>query len=336
MNIFRSMPILLIGLAIGVALFAVPYLYAETPTENQTHAKLWGEISAELNGVEDDTDQFVLLAGGTEAQLLNAQIPLVFGQTFELPRYTPIKKGSAQYATALRCLTEAVYYEAGNETRAGKEAVAQVVLNRMRHRAFPNSVCGVVYQGVNDRVCQFSFTCDGSLLDTPVPEVWDSAEAVARDVLAGKQVPEIGTATHYHADYVVPKWAYTLGKLKVIGTHIFYRMPGSIGDPGAFSAKWAGIESVPTINWASQTEGMEPRMENAVLEEEELPEVKPEDLWTPGLTVAPDKTDRHAATDVGGRIDTTKEWRLSIPDPVNHKGSFDAAVKSQMNGSAAQ
>ena len=68
---------------------------------------------------------------------------------------------------ALLCLTQAVYYEAGFEPLEGRRAVAQVVLNRMRHPAFPKSVCGVVYQGARDPVCQFSFVCDGSLYRAP-------------------------------------------------------------------------------------------------------------------------------------------------------------------------
>ena len=68
------------------------------------------------------------------------------------------------FERSLQCLTEAVYYEARSESEEGQRAVAQVVLNRVRHPAYPNSVCGVVYQG-SERVtgCQFSFTCDGAL-----------------------------------------------------------------------------------------------------------------------------------------------------------------------------
>lgn len=334
MSFPRSIPILIVGLVIGLALFAGPYLFADAPDEDKAQELLLAAMNDKLDGVRDDTDRFVLLADGTEAQMMNAQIPLAVGQTFPLPAFTPIKENSPAYSTALKCMTEAIYFEAGNEHLAGKEAVAQVVLNRMRHRSYPNSVCGVVYQGVNDRVCQFSFTCDGSLLDPPVPEVWDKAEAVARRALAGKQFAPIGTATHYHADYVVPKWAYSLAKLKVIGTHIFYRMPGEIGDPSAFSSKWAGVERIPSFNWASNDQIPDGRVELTALVKDEEPAPRIEDQWTPGLTVTPDKTDRHASSDVGGRLDTTKEWRLSIPDPVSSEGSYKAAVKSQISGGA--
>ena len=234
--------------------------------------------------------------------------------------YSPIEPGSSPYGTALRCLTQAIYYEAANEPEKGKLAVAQVVMNRMRHPAYPNSVCGVVYEGSNKRVCQFSFTCDGALLRTPMARQWNQSLDVAKRVLAGEQLPDVGTATHYHADYVLPKWAFTLDKLKVIGTHIFYRFPGRGGSTAAFSARWAGSERIPAIDWTRLA---------AEVEQEEAIELPVEEQFVPGLTVVPDVTDRHASADVGGRLDTTKEWRLTIPDPVNGKGAYDAALEGQ-------
>src|SRR5207253_7963289 len=115
--------------------------------------------------------------------------------------------------TALRCLTQAIYYEAANEPETGKRAVAQVVINRMRHPAYPKSVCGVVYEGANAAVCQFSFTCDGALLRAPAQRQWAESRAVAEAALAGNVLPEVGSATNYHADYVLPRWAFTLGKI---------------------------------------------------------------------------------------------------------------------------
>src|SRR3546814_8987348 len=92
-----------------------------------------------------------------------------------MDRFAVISTSSPQYASAHRCLTQAIYYEAANEPLKGKRAVAQVVLNRLRHPAYPNSVCGVVYEGVNDPVCQFSFTCDGSLLRQPMARQWNES-----------------------------------------------------------------------------------------------------------------------------------------------------------------
>jgi hypothetical protein len=136
----------------------------------------------------------------------------------------------------LACLTAAVYYEAGGEPIQGARAVAQVVLNRVRHPSFPNSVCGVVYQGAERRTgCQFTFTCDGSMARPPVPRLWKRAEQVAARALAGAVEPSVGMATHYHTDWVFPYWAPTLRKITKLGPHIFYTWPGSWGRRAAFT-----------------------------------------------------------------------------------------------------
>jgi hypothetical protein len=145
---------------------------------------------------------------------------------------------------AVQCLAEAVYYEAAREPEVGQEAVAQVVLNRMRHPAYPKSVCGVVYQG-SARVtgCQFTFTCDGSLRWAPQPALWKRARAVAERALAGYVDKTVGSATHYHAQYVSPYWAPTLVKMTQVGQHIFYRWTGPWGEPPAFTGRYAGGEA---------------------------------------------------------------------------------------------
>jgi spore germination cell wall hydrolase CwlJ-like protein len=144
---------------------------------------------------------------------------------------------------ALECLTQAVYYEAATESADGQRAVAQVVLNRMRHPGFPSSVCGVVYQGAElPTGCQFTFTCDGSLARTPIASVWARAHKIALEALAGHVFAPVGHATHYHADYVLPYWADSLAKQIQIGHHIFYRLKGGLGTDPAFSQRYAGKE----------------------------------------------------------------------------------------------
>ena len=155
-----------------------------------------------------------------------------------------LKAGGQDSSRALKCLAEAVYYESAREPALGQEAVAQVVLNRVRHPAYPKSVCGVVYQG-SARVtgCQFSFTCDGSLRYAPEPALWRRAQDVARRALAGHVNKAVGSATHYHANYVAPYWAPTLVKMKQVGLHIFYRWTGPWGEPPAFTGRYAGGEA---------------------------------------------------------------------------------------------
>lgn len=163
-------------------------------------------------------------------------------------------RAEIERATALDCLTAAVYYEAAIEDVRGQRAVAQAVLNRVRHPAFPASVCGVVYQGSERPTgCQFTFTCDGSLARKPSPWGWARARAIAKDALSGKVERSIGMATHYHANYVVPYWASTLTKIAVVGAHIFYRWQGSWGRRLAFNQAYAGEGQDPSFSSASLT-----------------------------------------------------------------------------------
>lgn len=263
-----------------------------------------------------------LVTEGASAQDRNALIPLSGGKLQTLSGFSARDGADGSYGTALKCMTQAIYYEAANEPAQGKRAVAQVVLNRMRHPAYPTSVCGVVYDGANKRVCQFSFTCDGSLLRAPMARQWKESLAVAKAALTGTIEPSVGTATHYHADYVLPRWAFTLGKIDKIGAHIFYRFRGNWGTAGAFTGKWSGREAIPSLDMV--------RLRNALNSDlDSDPAVAGAEDFVPGLTVTRHASDRHAEADVGGRIDTTKEWRLSIPDPVQASSGYRELVNGQ-------
>jgi hypothetical protein len=177
-----------------------------------------------------------------QALKVNATIPVSRGPN---PAAAPfLFKGSADAREqALNCLSSAVYYEAGNQDENGERAVAQVVLNRVRHPAFPGSICSVVYQGSTKPTgCQFTFTCDNSLTRRPDAEGWRRATAIAEAALNGFVYAPVGWATHYHADYVVPLWASTMAKNAVVGAHLFYRWEGSWGQPSAFSRSYSGRE----------------------------------------------------------------------------------------------
>ena len=289
------------------------------------------EIKTALTQMSTGEEQKLLVAG-EEAEAKNALIPIVGGDRYGLAAYRPIDVGSDHYSVALRCLTQAVYYEAANEPEKGKRAVAQVVLNRMRHPAYPNSVCGVVYEGSNKRVCQFSFTCDGALTRRPLERQWGQSLKVARDALAGSQLASVGTATHYHADYVLPKWAFTLQKLEVIGRHIFYRFPGSGGKPNAFRSKWSQSEWIPAVDhsrFAKSLDAGNEALDNALEALGELGDFDVPASDLPEYLTARAPTERRADNDVGGRLDVRKEWRLTIPDPVASKGEYQSAVSSQ-------
>lgn len=161
-------------------------------------------------------------------------------------RQTAFRGSATDNSRAQYCLAQAIYYEAGMEPDAGQRAVAQVILNRVRHPSYPDTVCGVVYQGSERTTgCQFTYTCDGSLRRKPSKFFWDRATKVAAEALAGKSYTTIGTATHYHASYVYPYWAPSLRFLGTVGAHRFYSWKGNAGQATAFSEKYRGGEPLP-------------------------------------------------------------------------------------------
>ena len=175
------------------------------------------------------------------ARRLNAAIPFA---AMASPAAAPFRfqGGPHDLARAVDCLASAQFYEAGDDA-VGEQAVAQVVLNRVRHPAFPRTICGVVFQGQERSTgCQFTFTCDGALARTPSPAAWQRARALARAALAGAVFRPVGLATHYHTDWVLPYWSSSLDKIARVGTHLFFRWQGASGMPLAFRAGQGGAE----------------------------------------------------------------------------------------------
>ena len=177
-----------------------------------------------------------------EAVVANAAKP-VLPLSDVPPAAFKLSGDAASKGRALECLTQAVYYEAASEGVEGGRAVAQIVLNRVRHPGYPSSVCGVVFQN-SDRTtgCQFSFTCDGSLGMAPIPYIWARSRVIASEALSGRVFAPVGHATHYHADYVLPYWADSLDKVTVIGRHNFYRLRGASGSQSFFSQRYSANE----------------------------------------------------------------------------------------------
>lgn len=133
--------------------------------------------------------------------------------------------GKAVSDKELWCLATAVYFEARGESYRGQVAVAQVVLNRVKHKLYPDTICGVVFQNQNRRnSCQFSFACDGRPERITDDASWAQAQEIARGAVQGNlYLPEVGYATHYHATYVYPHWASRMKKVTKIGLHVFYQ-----------------------------------------------------------------------------------------------------------------
>lgn len=180
----------------------------------------------------------------SSAKKINTSVPFIAGPVTSALPYQFLGR-PLDRERAISCLAAAQYYEAGNDEE-GQRAVAQVVLNRLRHPAYPKSICGVVFQGQERATgCQFTFTCDGAMARKPAGAAWKQARAVAEQMLSGSTYKPVGYATHYHTDWVVPYWSSSLDKIAAVRTHLFFRWKGGWGQPRAF--RWQGIVPEPLI-----------------------------------------------------------------------------------------
>ena len=179
-----------------------------------------------------------------DARAFNATVPF---STDPNPAARPFRfaGGPDDLARATDCMAAGILYAAGDDT-LGERAVAQVVLNRLRHPAFPKTVCGVVFEGQDRSTgCQFSFSCDGALTRWhPTDDAWRRAREVSAAALAGSVFKQVGYATHYHTDWVVPYWQSSLDKITAVNTHLFFRWSGWWGTPPAFGRHPETVEPV--------------------------------------------------------------------------------------------
>lgn len=156
-----------------------------------------------------------------EARASNAAVPIERDQRRPAAPFV-FHGGPAARAQATECLATVALYEAGDDRRE-QRAVMQVVLNRVGLPGFAATVCGVVYQGAGRPTgCQFSFACDGSVVRRPEHRGWAAARRAARRALAGHVFADVGRATNYHTDWLVPYWRDSLVKVARVRTHLFY------------------------------------------------------------------------------------------------------------------
>jgi spore germination cell wall hydrolase CwlJ-like protein len=241
MRSVQRWPLVLLTLLLAMAIGVVALLFNGVLGPRKANT---GDLTVEL-GPMPSVDPVTLKPVSADlAKEMNALIP-VTASVFPAAQPFVIGQSGSDADRAADCLAATIYYEAALESLEGQMAVAQVVLNRVRHPAFPKSVCSVVFQGSERRTgCQFSFTCDGSMARRkPSTEMWARTRGIATSMLAGGVYAPVGNATHYHADYVVPYWASSLEKLRVEGSHIFYRWAGGWGSSKAFVGKYAGREA---------------------------------------------------------------------------------------------
>ncbi len=209
--------------AMMIALRYAPY--AGEPSSNSLVAqnlmalRTSNDVRAQKASLQTETVHTSLLA----STKILADHPLLT----QLVRPAPAFAFKAHTTNDADCLTQAVYYEARGEGDDGMRAVAQVILNRVRHPAFPKTICGVVYQGAMQQTsCQFSFACDGSLARPVEAWAWRRAKAVATAALGGYVMKSVGTATHFHTLAVDPRWSSNMVKIATVGQHTFYQFQG--------------------------------------------------------------------------------------------------------------
>jgi len=223
----------LIGSGVGLALGATYMVggMAQAATDHSRAAR----IAEAARGGFSETVLQREAEGMTPAALrLARQHDALAGDAPEAPQFDDRLKARAVAATGrfgsaldrsreLDCLTQAVYFEARGETPRGQAAVAQVVLNRVKHPAFPKTVCAVVFQGAAGRGCQFSFACDGSMRRGRETGAWDRARKIASRALSGVVLADVGSATHFHTTGVSPGWGPRMLRVSQVGLHVFYR-----------------------------------------------------------------------------------------------------------------
>lgn len=166
---------------------------------------------------------FILIAATqTEAkpQIIKVPVTQVIEKEVVKVQKVPVKL-NAHDERQIQCLAENAYFEAGNQTTKGKIAVTNVVMNRVSDKRFPKTPCAVVNQKARG-VCQFSWVCEGKkrIRDWAT---FREARRVAEQVYLRNIGDVTGGAKFYHADYVMPRWAYVFDRTKKIGAHIFYR-----------------------------------------------------------------------------------------------------------------
>jgi spore germination cell wall hydrolase CwlJ-like protein len=249
--------------------------------------------------------------------VLNAPMPSILVTAKAEPSRTAspffYKGDSSNREHALDCLAAAAWYEAGNDAE-GQKSVMQVILNRVRHPTFPNSVCGVVFQGSERSTgCQFTFTCDGSMERRfPSARQWKSARRLGEEALDGAVDVSVGQATHYHADYVVPWWSSALQRVSQIGAHIFYRWPGGQG-------RLAG-----TRNWGAESD---------VLVSAGLDEVRPSPAGIGGSDASAPATS--ALATVAIVQPAVSQAHLIAVDPQSPNGRWAMTALDQCAGKAS-
>ncbi len=218
--------------AVGAASIAFPAI-AQKAVDQRSAAAWAAKADSFVEAVQSDAVANLDLVDTHIADLAELKSNIEIDNTAQrdiavvktLTKSQPLIRRWADYEMRQhKCLSEAVYYEARSETKSGQIGVAEVVMNRVASKHYPDTICGVVYQGSKrESGCQFSFTCDGSMDRDPKGRAWKRSQEIATLTMTGMAPKLTKKATHYHTTDVNPDWAPTLRYNGQIGSHKFYR-----------------------------------------------------------------------------------------------------------------
>jgi hypothetical protein len=219
-----------LGVAVGASFGAGRYAAAATHHDDSLRLSAAVRQGLDNAALRQAGVQTALVATPVSLAAVPIQLPAIKPDTalaLLSDASTPFRlDGPVQASRDLDCLTAAVYYEARGESASGQAAVAQVVLNRVRHPAFPKSVCAVVYQGAASHSCQFSFACNGAMRGRKEAGAWDRARDVAARALSGYVMDAVGRATHFRVVSLGQSWGGGMIRVAQIGQHNFYAFSG--------------------------------------------------------------------------------------------------------------
>ncbi|MGH8381310.1 cell wall hydrolase [Pseudomonas sp.] len=131
--------------------------------------------------------------------------------------------GVAALDDAITCMARSIYWESKGGKAADMEAVASVVMNRLGHDGFPDTVCGVVKQGSETGNCQFSWWCDGRSDSVQEETRYAIAKEIARKALNRQLDDRTRGALYFHDRRVSPDWARAYVKTTETGDFLFYK-----------------------------------------------------------------------------------------------------------------
>jgi hypothetical protein len=204
-----------------------------------------------------------------------------------------------------------------------------VISNRVRDHRYPDSVCGVVFQGATRTTgCQFTFTCDGALGRKPKGTAWEQAQEIAAHVLMNLAEDRTGGATHYHATYVDPVWSAGLIKTDKIGLHVFYRFPRGSEWAQVRSASASRSAKAPVVQAAADTQDLNAATLN-VLREATPGEMKVAGKVDASAAPATVTTSTRTITNGAPRMTTARDASFDV-------ASKDAAVDPYAAAQAAK